>query len=81
MYCYRMAHFSIVLLRRGIGNKISVQSPLNMKFPYVAFYIFESRNDWVLTADSSWGEGFSTGSMAESPSKGKALFAGELVTR
>ena len=75
-----MAHVSMAGFRKG-GDKISVQSPLNMKFHYVTFYIFKSRNDWVLTADSSWGEGFSTGTITESPSKGKALFAGELVTR
>ena len=49
--------------------------------PFLVFYIFDSRNDWILSADSSWGEGFSTGTMTESSSKGKAVFAGELVTR
>jgi len=39
------------------------------------------RNDWIITADSSWGEGYSTGTLKESHSKGKALFSGELVTR
>ena len=39
------------------------------------------RNDWILTADSTWGEGYSTGTLKESPSKGKSLFSGEIVTR
>ena len=47
----------------------------------VTIHILNRRNDWILTADSTWGEGFSTGTFKESFSKGKALFSGELVTR
>ena len=35
--------------------------------------------DWIVTCDSTWGEGYSTATLTES--KGKALFSGELVTR
>lgn len=45
------------------------------------FVIHSRRNDWILTADSTWGEGYSTGTLKESPSKGKSLFSGEIVTR
>ena len=47
----------------------------------VTIHILNRLNDWVLTADSTWGEGFSTGTLKESFSKGKAIFSGELVTR
>ena len=47
----------------------------------VTIHILNRRNDWILTADSTWGEGFSTGTFKESFSKGKAIFSGELVTR
>lgn len=46
-----------------------------------AFDTEERRNDWIVTADSTWGEGFSTGTLTESPTRGKALFSGELITR
>lgn len=40
----------------------------------------DKRNDWIITCDSTWGEGYSTASLAESGT-GKAVFSGELVTR
>ena len=50
--------------------------------PLLMISIINSRrNDWILTADSTWGEGYSTGTLKESPSKGKSLFSGEIVTR
>ena len=52
------------------------------KYPLMKIFVIHSRrNDWILTADSTWGEGYSTGTLKESPSKGKSLFSGEIVTR
>jgi len=40
------------------------------------------RDDWIVTCDSTWGEGYSSASFGESTNcKGKGLFSGELVTR
>ena len=47
-------------------------------------FTFDSESDldrWVTTADSDWGEGYSTCALTRSPSSGKALFSGELSTR
>jgi len=39
-------------------------------------------NDWIVTCDSTWGEGYSTATLTESPlAKGKAMFSGVLDTK
>ena len=39
-------------------------------------------DEWVCSCDSTWGEGYSQASLAESPNaKGKALFSGVLDTK
>ena len=62
------------------GFMILISGP-EINLADATIYILNRRNDWILTADSTWGEGFSTGTLKESFSKGKALFSGELVTR
>ncbi len=39
------------------------------------------KKQWVTTADSDWGEGYSSCSLSLSPSGKTALFSGELSTR
>jgi len=39
-------------------------------------------DDWICSCDSTWGEGYSTATLTESPNaKGKALFSGVIDTR